>query len=54
MNNEKNILYGGDLGSDKEICDQTKSLGEYVLKKLQDGGDKVILVSALLSNVHLI
>lgn len=44
MANEKNILYGGDLGSDSEICENANSLGEFVLKRFQDGGDKVILV----------
>lgn len=44
MANEKNILYGGDLGSDSDICENANSLGEFVLKKFQDGGDKVILV----------
>lgn len=44
MVNEKNILYGGDLGSVSEICENANSLGEFVLKRFQDGGDKVILV----------
>lgn len=44
MSSEKNILYGGDLGSENEICGNVGSLGEFLLKKFQDGGDKVILV----------
>lgn len=49
MSNEKNILYGGDLGSDSELCGNAESLGEFLLKRFQDGGDKVLLVRSSLS-----
>lgn len=38
------ILYGGFEGADENICENTKSLGEFLLKKLQEHGDHVLLV----------
>lgn len=44
MSSLRNILYGGDLGSDKEICGNAESLGEALYKRLQADGKKIVLV----------
>lgn len=38
------ILYGEFEGTDEQICENTKSLGEFLLKKLQEHGDHILLV----------
>lgn len=44
MSSLRNILYGGDLGSDKEICGNAESLGEALYKRLHADGKKIVLV----------
>lgn len=45
MNDSKNILYGGFLGTDEVICENKRSLGEIMLSKLDEANESVILVS---------
>lgn len=40
-----NILYGGFEGSEEEVCEGTKSLGEALVNKLRTAGQKIVLVS---------
>lgn len=44
----ENILYGKDLGTESEICENAKSFGECLLKKFEEGGENEILVSKAL------
>lgn len=44
MNKNENIMYGGFEGSESEICENSRSLGELVLRKFQENSSKVILV----------
>lgn len=39
-----NILYGGALDSDEQICENCKSLGELLIKKLRIAGHNTVLV----------
>lgn len=48
MSIENNILYGGSLGTDEEICLNSKSLGEAVLNALNHAGQRIVLVKFLL------
>lgn len=48
MSMKNNILYGGYVGSDKEICQNAQSLGEAILNKLREADQKIILVKCLL------
>lgn len=41
------ILYGGFEGTDREVCDNTSSFGEFMQKNLIQSGSKVILVNIL-------
>lgn len=42
---ERYILYGGFEGNENDICGSSKSLGEFLLIKLYEAGDSVLLVS---------
>lgn len=45
MNDSKNILYGGSLGTDEELCENKRSLGEIMLSKLDEADKNIVLVS---------
>lgn len=44
MQDTEKVLYGGFVGTDDELCENTQSLGEFLLKKFQAAGDNVQLV----------
>lgn len=48
-----NILYGGSEGIDSEICENCKSLGEFLLKKFQEADDNILLVICGIKLNHL-
>lgn len=47
MSVSKNILYGGYVGTDEEICLHAKSLGEALLNSLKTAGQRTVLVNLL-------
>lgn len=47
MNDSANILYGGFEGTDNEICENKRSMGEFILNKFQEAENKVLLVRML-------
>lgn len=49
MNNSR-ILYGGFEGKDDEICENATSLGELLLRKFSEAGDKVLLVGSVINH----
>lgn len=53
-NNEdtKNILYGGPLKVNLE--QDTRSLGEYIIRELSGHGDKIAIVSVYFIYYHLL
>lgn len=44
MSVENGILYGGDIGSDEEICLHAKSLGEALMNAANRAGHRIVLV----------
>lgn len=54
MNDQsKNILYGGFEGTDEEICENKRSLGEFVMSTLQKSEDDILLVSVNFDFLYL-
>lgn len=51
---EKNVLYGGFEGTDEEICLHCQSLGEGLLRSLNQAANRIVLVNyiALFVNVQ--
>lgn len=45
METDQLILYGGFEGTPKQICENKQSLGELLLSRCDEIGEKVILVS---------
>lgn len=48
----KNILYGGPLKVNLE--EDTRSLGEYIIRELSGHGDKIAIVSVYFIYYHLL
>lgn len=42
---DKNIVYGGDDGTDQEICHNARSMGEAMINKLRSKGESIVLVT---------
>ncbi|XP_031619823.1 luciferin 4-monooxygenase-like [Contarinia nasturtii] len=42
-----NILYGGYEGSEEDVCEGAKSLGEALLNKLRAAGQRIVLIDGI-------
>lgn len=44
---DKNVLFGGDDGTDEEICHNARSMGEALANKLRFKGESIVLVTCV-------
>lgn len=54
MDPSSKILYGGFEGTTADVCENTKSLGEFILKKFEEIGNKILLVNYLSFSISLV